>query len=122
MEEDKILEKLNNHDKKFEEHDTKFVEIDERFDEVDKQLAEQKIMIDILIENSATKDDLKNTTKELKTAIDTLTVTINEALQEIKLTNANSKIHTDKNLKQDDRIEKCEEDIVVIKKKLQMAV
>lgn len=124
-----------------------------KFEDHDKQLSEQKSMLDILIEKSATKDDIKNVHGELKdirgelkevrsdikdirgelkevrsditdlkTAVDLLTVTANTTLQELRAANSNSKVHTNKNLEQDDRLEKCEKNIVQIKEKLQMAI
>ena len=129
---EEIKQTLGEHDLKFEEikqtlgeHDLKFEEIkqtlgehDVKFEEIKQTLGEHKDMLDILIEKSATKDDIK----DLKTAIDTLTITTNATLQELRAANSNSKVHTNKNLEQDDRIEKCEENIVNIKSKLQMAV
>ncbi len=144
--EETILKKLGEHDVEFKEvrkkltdHDTEFKEIRKVLGEHGKQLDEQKTMLDILVEQSATKGDIKDVHEEikdirgeikdvrsditdLKTAIDMLTVTANTTLQELYAVNSNSKVHTNKNLEQDGRIEKCEENIVGIKSKLQMAI
>lgn len=65
MNEDKILKKLNNHDKQFKsiekklgDHDKDFVRIDKKFDEVDKHFADVDKKLDkhqVILENLAAK-------------------------------------------------------------------
>ena len=81
MNEDKIIKKLEDHDKKFaengrrfDEHDKRFdevdkklIKIDKRFDEVDKQfdrviakIVEHDDWLDRIEENMATKQDIRD--------------------------------------------------------------
>jgi hypothetical protein len=66
--------------------------------------------------------DVRSDITDLKTAVNLLTVTANTTLQELRAANSNSRVHTNKNLEQDDRLKKCENNIIQIKEKLQMAI
>ncbi len=72
MSEDKILKKLNEHDKKFSEHDKRFDRMDSQFDFLAKKVLEHDERLDRIETNMVTKDEFQEFRSEMLNGMDKL--------------------------------------------------
>ena len=70
--EEKIIKKLEDHDKKFIEHDKRFDGVDKRLDKISNKLIEHDNRLNNIEENMATKKDLN---RVINTLDDVLNIT-----------------------------------------------
>lgn len=111
---DKVIDKLSEHDEKFDKVFTKLTEHDEKFDKVINKLVDHEVRLQDVEVNMVTKEDLSDAMNGIYVKLDSMTSILNKLDQE-RLFSSHRMDRIE------EKVEKHSGDIATIKESLNIA-